>query len=109
MAKAKPKDPTPPVDPPAVEEGEGQAPPPPPPAPAPKTVDPEKVIRVDFHASGHYVSQPPPRGWYYDRRITLVRRENRRDGKGDLVEVPVEVNAEHVHTDADGVWCYRVM
>lgn len=71
--------------------------------------DPEKVINVDLYANGVYVQRAAPRSWYYDRRITLPRREARPDGKGGYVDVEVEVNLEHVDTDVHGVWGYRVM
>jgi hypothetical protein len=80
------------------------------PAPAPQTpLNPEKVIKVDFHATGGYVVLPAPKGWYYDRRLTLSVQANRGSVAEGYVPVEVPQNFEHVENDADGVWCYRRM
>lgn len=63
------------------------------------TVEPELVQKLDplkhiklQHGPDSYEVMDAPAGWMRDRAVLVYGQ-----------------NFEHVHDDADGVWCYRKM
>lgn len=75
----------------------------------PLVLDREKHIKVDLHANGGYQVMAAPRGWYFDRRISLIQKGVSGNVESGFTPVQIVVNLEHVDDDADGVWCYRMM
>lgn len=69
----------------------------------------EKSIKVDMHSNGSYILIDAPRGWWFDRRISLIQKGVKGDAVSGWVPTDIVVNLEHVSDDENGIWCYRVM
>jgi hypothetical protein len=109
VAKKKKEDETPeePLDPVVPEEEPAEAIS----EPVPELVpDRKKTILVDYYANGQYVRVEVPENWFFDRRISLKRKELRGTAETGFKEVEVVVNLEHCDDDTvTGEWKYRQM
>lgn len=67
-------------------------------------------VFIDKYATGQYVLEEAPEGFFRDRRIGTTRLENVQDGNGGYVSKMIPIVVEHVDDDPEtGIWRYRIM